>query len=573
MKYYNSKILILSLILVVSLQTFAQSATTVIVNCAQQQGTLFRAEKYNNVSGKITGASTRNADYAFMNSKDLHARVMRVWLGEGDVYNPTTNTYNFTPYTDYFNDVSQLYADEILLNFIGSKMIMAWKLTPEQCKPIVKNILIYLKTSYPKIKYIECMNEPDNWGASFTANMVYPYYKMFYQVIKEINTQLNPKVPLQIGGIAIMTFKYNSSWLTKFLDDYASDTDLNKKLDFISYHLYSYKKAPREMYSIRTMVESWLSARGLSTDIPSFVTETGLFPGDDTSGTVEDDALRQAAGMAAYNFWLSMSNKNLPFQWVLRHANYERKDQMVTRPQSYSNKLTPYGNMLHMMSMMKLTKLSTINSAIDANGLGVYAQASGDSTGLSVMCWNYQHTATNKYKTTVNILNLPTIFTGKSIRRRLFKIDQTTSNHYYDIQNCNLSVMADTILANPGNSYSFMLPLMNENSVQFIVLEPYDLNSGIFSPSLSTGKNMSLSPNPLNNSILCVELFGMEYNESVTIDILDIRGRVIYSTEVTTNNIGMNKWLIQPEIEQNGMYMVRTRSVSAINSAKLVVLH
>jgi len=471
-----NRLLFIGLYLLTGTATLFSQTATVTVDCAATQGTLFRTEAYNNVPGKNTGASTRDSDYIFMNSQGLHAKVARVWLGEGDVYNKDTKVYNYTALTDYFQDVSTLLADEILINFTASTMIMSWGYTPAQCKPIIKTIIKYYKTTYPKVKYIECMNEPDDWGTGFTPAMVYPYYKVFYEAINELNDTLKPAIPLQIGGIALMSFKYTGAeWFGAFLDGYMNDTAPNKKIDFLSYHMYSYKSWPKELSTTRSLVESWLSSRGLNTVRPSFITEVGLFPGAETSGTVEDDALRQAAGMASCQYWLTQDSKNIPFNWVVRHANYERKDQLVTRPKSYCNRLTPYGNMMKMMGMMKTTKIATTTDVMDSDGLGVYGYAATDNTGVSIMAWNYRHTGVLDYTTTIHVNNLPAIFTGKAIRKKIYKIDQTTSNNYYDVNNCNLALISDNIIPNPGTSYTVNVGLMTENSLQLITLEPIAL--------------------------------------------------------------------------------------------------
>ena len=206
-RLFNNFYFIGFFLLIININLYSQTAT-ITVDCAVTQGTLFRTEDYNNLPGKNTGASTRNVDYAFMNSQGLHAKVARVWLGESDVYDHNTKVYNYSVIADYFQDVSTLFADEILVNFISKTMILSWGYTPAQCKPVVKKILSDLKQLYPKIKYIECMNEPDDWGSGFTSTMVYPYYKVFYEAVNEINAELNPAVPLQIGGIALMSFKY-----------------------------------------------------------------------------------------------------------------------------------------------------------------------------------------------------------------------------------------------------------------------------------------------------------------------------------------------------------------------------
>jgi hypothetical protein len=177
------------------------------------------------------------------------------------------------------------------------------------------------------------------------------------------------------------------------------------------------------------------------------VTETGLFPGAATSGTEEDDALVQAAGMASYVYWETASQYNIPFNWVQRHAAEVRKDQIVTRPNSFSDRLTPYGNMMKMFGMMKATKVAATTNTMDANGLGVYGIGTKDANGLSVLVWNYQHTATQDYYTNLAISNLSSVFSGGGIRKKVYRIDQRTSNNYYNAGDCNLQLVDDTVIS------------------------------------------------------------------------------------------------------------------------------
>jgi hypothetical protein len=450
---------------------YSQSAT-ITVDANTNLGTLFRSEKYNNVAGVNTGASTRDADYAFMNSQGLHSKVLRVWVSDG-LYDGTTGTYNYSSYYNYLNSVSNLMADEILMCIPGNVLIDSRAYTPAQVKPVVKNIIKHFKNLYPKIKYIEALNEPDLYSnTNITTANLYSYYKVFYEAVNEVNAELLPTVPLQVGGAAISSFKYFSNWISALLDGYRDDVSAGKKLDFISYHTYSYKENPKETSTIRPIIEGWLSGRGLSTTIPSMVTETGLFPGAATSGTEEDDALVQAAGMASYVYWEIGSPYNIPFNWVQRHAAEVRKDQIVTRPNSYSDRLTPYGNSLKMFSMLKAQRITATTNVMDANGLGVYALATKDANGLSVLVWNYQHTATQDYYTNLAISNLSAVFSSAGIRKKVYRIDQRTSNNYYNVSNCNLQLVDDTVIANPGAAVNLSLGVMTENSLQLVILEP-----------------------------------------------------------------------------------------------------
>lgn len=489
-----------------SIAVFGQSAT-ITIDCGQSKGNLFRAESYNNVAGVNTGAATRDADYSFMSNNGMRAKILRIWIPES-IYNPATGNYNFGNYEDYLSDVSNYFADEILICIEGNVMFETWKYTPEQCKPILKHIVHYLKSKYPKITYVEGLNEPDNFkDKTMTPDKVYPYYKAFYQVVNDLNAEYNYAKPLKVGGPALMSFKISGEeWLGRFLDDYKNDPAPDKKLDFLSFHTYSYKSNPKVINTIGGIVKSWFASRGLPDNIPSFVSETGVFPGADVSGSLEQDVLIQAAGMAAYTYWFTNTENNLlPFNWVLRHAENERKDQLVTRPKSYSDRLTPYGNMMRMMAMMKTERIADKTSVMDADGLGVYGLASKDNTGLSVLTWNYQHTSKQDYFTTIDVKNLPSIFEGKAIRRKVYRIDSETSNHLHNVNNANLQLVSDSIMNNPGLNLTIPLGILTENSLQLVILEP---------SSTQAGGSFALKAKPQDNSVLLSWVTPMEANSS-----------------------------------------------------------
>src|SRR5689334_8001569 len=115
------KIINLITLILFILKVSGQSAT-ITVNANTNQGTLYRMEAYNNVSGVNTGAATRDADYAFMNSQGLHSKILRVWVSDG-LYDATTGTYNYSNYYNYLNSVSTLMADEILMFIPGNVLI------------------------------------------------------------------------------------------------------------------------------------------------------------------------------------------------------------------------------------------------------------------------------------------------------------------------------------------------------------------------------------------------------------------------------------------------------------------
>ncbi|MDF2963912.1 MAG: hypothetical protein K0S39_5647 [Paenibacillus sp.] len=461
---------------------YGASNATVSVDASNEQGTLFRAEQYNNVLDYDRYVDQRDSDVQFYNEQDLHAKVFRVWVHEKDVYDINTGTYDYSKYTDYLSDISKA-ADTLMLNIHGDKMFTEWHYSPSQWKPIFKKMVKDLKQSYPKMKYIEVLNEPD-WISGFTADDYYGYYKVSYEAINEINAELHPEIPLKVGGSSLSQF--NLTWLRAFLDGYVNDGSYNKKLDFISYHAYYrndgsgwffYKSDPSVAGNERAQLDNELSSRGLSTSIPVYITETGMYPYTlfDDPNSIQTDSLRQAAGVASLLYWYTYNNnKTYPFQWALRMDNNGRKSQLVTHdaqnnPMVFENKFTPVGNMIKMWSMMKKTKISASSNVING-GKGVYTIASKDSSGVSLMLWNYQATGTDDFNTTVNVTNLPSSFNDKNLRVKTYKINATTSNYFTNLDNSNLQMVDDKIDGHNG-TYNTSLTL-ESNSLQLVVLEP-----------------------------------------------------------------------------------------------------
>jgi hypothetical protein len=495
------------------------SSATISVDANVSQGTLFRSEQYFNIAKQSTypeAQASRSADIQFLNDQGLHTKIQRAWLNESEIYDEATGLFNkFDRIDAYLTQVSDM-GEELLINLRAEKVIKEFEYTPAQIKPIVKEYIKHIKQNFPKVKYLEVTNEPDappNSDANYyridpvtkkqtTTNILspsnyYSYYKAFSDAVNEVNAELKPSVPLQVGGPALYNFDLH--WLKGFLDGYKDDTSPTKKLDFISYHGYLridpstgrylfYKETPTIAIDERAQLEAELRSRGISTDIPSFITETGMYPGPltdtpDSIGGVQPDQLRQAAGMASQAYWYSTSSsKNYPFGWNVRHnGGNGRKDSLVSRDSYnkllnpiYSDKFTPFGNMRVMQSKMKTTKVSATSDSIDSKGKGVYALASKDDTGISLMVWNYQGTGTTEYNAAVNVTNLPSIFNGKNVRVKTYKIDSTTSNYFASLDNSNLQMVDDKIVPHKGN-YTTSVQL-ESNSLQLLVLEPESKN-------------------------------------------------------------------------------------------------
>jgi hypothetical protein len=470
---------------------------TVSVDFGAPQGALLRTERLNNFHHVNDFPEQRRADVDFLKDQGLGSDIQRVWI-RGDLCNSVAGTCDFRRMDSYLSEASDL-AKSLMIVMAGgpydSPGNPAWLVrqgkSPSEIKQLVKLAIGGLKARFPKIEYVEAFNEPD-WnlhGEDIRAGRepalqpeeLYAYYVPFYEAINELNQELRPKVRLKVGGPAFAYFK--ERWFTSFLDGYAADPNPRKRLDFISWHGYGdfnddyttfhfFKENPSEVATQRASLDTWLKERGISTRIPAFVTETGLYPGpafdDPDPGTT--DYARQAAGMASLHYWWSRQPLTYPMNWVLRHGSNGRKDMLVTRTPNgpLLDTLTPYGNMLLMRSKMKTTKVRAISNSIKA-GQGVYAIASKDKTGASLMVWNYQHINEHRYRTTIDMSHLPSHLKHGPIRQRMFLIDQKTSNYFADPATAALQQVGEKIVI-PGKKYTQTIDLP-PNAIYLILLE------------------------------------------------------------------------------------------------------
>lgn len=459
----------------------------VVVDFDRPQGKLLRTERVNNFARASAFIEQRPGDVRFYNEQGLHGEIYRVWINDS-VYDEKTGAYDYSQLLPYLTDASNL-SDSILMNLQPAGLIQEHA-SPAQIKPVIQTIIRDLKQKFPKIKYVEAFNEPDyNFAKVIEAGDLYRYYVPFYEAVHQVNTQLRPEVPLQVGGPAFMQF--NLPWLRAFFDAFEADASPDKRLDFISYHAYGYflegggapgqlrpyhffKGDPSEVASQRGALDMELRSRGLDTNIPSFLTEMGIYPGPsfDDPADPRPDYLRQAAGMASLAYWYMNDPKNVPFNWVVRHRAEERKDQLVTRVSNSkevpSGLFTPYGNMMLMMSRMKATRVAAVSDGIK-EGKGVYAIAAKDATGLSVLLWNYQHTNTVSFRADLTLTHVPKAMRNGAIRETVFRIDPRTSNFFSDPQRANLQQIADRMIT-VRNTYRESIEL-EPNSLQLILLQ------------------------------------------------------------------------------------------------------
>ena len=461
----------------------------VAVDFQSSKGPRLQVERINNVSRARTFPAQRDADIQFYNEQGLHGHIYRVWVDTQLIHDPATGTYSYEGINDYLADASRL-SDNLLVVMDTRVQVRDRKQSPAQIKPIIKTITRELKQRFAHIRYIEAFNEPDhNLAQALKPEGLYDFYRVYYEAVNEINRELEPRVPLEVGGPAFMM--YNEAWLRAFLDSYKADPAPDKRLDFISYHAYGafppgdggkqgprafhfFKGDPSEVADQRPRLETELRSRGLDVNIPSFITELGIYPGPsfDNPKDARPDYLIQAAGVPSLLYWFMEQPRVVPFNWVLRHFAEERKDQLLTRAGEGKSPptgvFTPYGNALLMMSKLKSERVTARSNAL-TKGKGIYAIATKDETGAAVMLWNYQHTGTQPYRVAIDMGQLPANLRDRSLRQRMFRIDDRTSNYWGDPTRANLQQVSETSIK-PGGQHSVTLD-MSANALQLIVLE------------------------------------------------------------------------------------------------------
>jgi len=454
----------------------------ITVDASHSVGELIRTERYNNLTDYHLFTEQRDEDVEFYNKQGLHGKIYKLWIYDADFYSPDSKAYDYSKYADYIEDASRL-SDHLMFNMNGRGIIGDWGVSVDESKKILIKILTDLKTNYPAFTYIEVLNEPD-YEKSLTPVEYYGVYKVFYEAVNVVNGNLNPKYPLKVGGPSTAQFDLN--WITTFLEEYKKDSSEDKRLDFVSYHGYFtkpgkeykfYKDDPSLVKDQRMILENEMRSRGISTDIPTFITEMGVYPGPlfDDYGNMKNDRLRQAAGVMSINYWYLNSNNSYPFNWVLRHQTEGRKDQLVTRDSTGANmihtrKFTPYGNSVLMASKLKNTRLSASSTTENKGGKGIYYIASSDDSGISVMIWNYQSKNSKGYDVELIIENLPKSFQKSQIKVETGFIDAKHSNYQYDLENCNLTMVNNIIPPLNEGVYKANLSL-EPNALYLVVLE------------------------------------------------------------------------------------------------------
>lgn len=473
----------------VNIGTFAASETEAEVNIdvSAPLGSFVRMEQYGNYTGspQSQNAAVRESDMKFMQKNGLNGKMMRMWVSLGSDFTYLNSSGKIAAKTSdivrakvnstaaaHFTDISR-YTDELLVCVQHTNMLTgAWS----QNDLIVRYTAAIkaLVTAFPKARRFEVVNEPDLADGSFYSSVddYYDfYYKAHYKALKAVNDALGlaGENSLKLGGPVTAMFiptnrnsdgERNTYYIRDFIRRYKTDSDPDKRLDFISYHQYgsAYKGDVAFMGTEQKQLRSWLGesygGAVLDENLPIYVSEVGVFPGKNSSSLdFYADAFLNAAALASMNYhYINNADGNLqlhPFMWVPRHTqstNWRKNmlvnDKIDNSSGAVTQYFTPTGNMFRMLAMLRGERVAAevmpqrSGSAGDGSSLGLYALATRDDDSVGAMLWNYQFdnnaslaapfnkgNITYNVRTNINGLDSIEKFRGKDVLVRLYRID------------------------------------------------------------------------------------------------------------------------------------------------------
>ncbi|MDO6605682.1 hypothetical protein [Arenibacter palladensis] len=415
-----------------------EKKSIVIVDYTKEIGKLRRPELYNNNSLLRTPSDLIAKKYK--NEIGLQ-KIIRSWLTVEDFWDYKTDTYdynfkcgwdtnewdNYYDYLQRFSDISE----ELVLNVRGlHREVVDGKIQMTAWRKAVKNGILHYKTKYPKLKYIEALNEYSIGAFGGLSNsQYYKFYIEFYKIVNEINEALQPKIPLLIGGPVVTTDGFTDGArrdkLRDFLRNYANDANPKKKLDFISYHEYYEGEDPSVVAVQGKLIDEWCQEFGLPTDIPVQINEMGPYGGKNKNFGIEKDNLLVAAAMNSLFYFYNLQPDLQGFHWVMQHKTNDRKTQIFD-----NLNWTPYGMSLKMQSKMAEIQISATEPKL-VKGKGVYSLASKNEKKITVMLWNYQWSEGIRNENVEVVLqNLPDRLLNREIVIKEYMLNSKFNNYF-----------------------------------------------------------------------------------------------------------------------------------------------
>jgi hypothetical protein len=341
----------------------------------------------------------------------------------------------------------------------------------------IKQQIVYYKTKFPKIKYIQAGNEPDFNGE--TAAAYYETYKDYYKAVNAANAELglagNNTIRLSNAAFTSSTnfFTGTMDYANQFLTLYAADTDPGKRLDFFSINCYTEQSNPKLFETVKPQITAALNAKGI-TPRQVFVTEYGLVGGTFIPAAWTQSQIMTAwpAAQLAKAYYLYEGGADRVFNWAIAHGDILHKSEIADLTNAYPN---PYGYALMLSKELsdRVTRIKATSTKLTDKGLGINAIAAmGNGKGMAILVWNYNYTNfTPDQEIKVQINNIPKSLLPAKMNATIYMIDSKSNNYYNDPNNSKTLASLSTTAYDYSAALSVPLKLEG-NSVALIVLNP-----------------------------------------------------------------------------------------------------
>jgi hypothetical protein len=451
-----------------------ESQYRVVVDAGSQIGPVMRLAQAttHSTSSPLPGEATR----AYMQSLDHE--VVRTWIQTRYVYNKGNIDYNYKYESSDVGaeDALRFYATtgkSVLIALSAYTPTSTWPLPQgEAFTDFLRQTLVYYKSKYPNIRYVQVGNEPD--ANDETMATYYPIYRQYYRAVNAANAELGLTGDDRIlisNGPFTSNVTNMLAYAGPFFAAYAADADPEKKLDFFSFHVYGETDRPIELLAARQRIDAAMQANGLA-PIPVFVDEYGVFGGSSlpVRFTKAELVTLQPAGQLTKAFYLYEGGIDAVFNWAIFHSTLPMKSQLADVQTAVRY---PYGNALLLAKELsdRGTRIAATSSAIDAKGLGTHVLAAMDKEGIAILVWNFNWRLTTPAPKDFSILvkNIPqSVIGGGAMRQTVYMIDSKTNNVYTNPAQTTLEPSSSQEVA-VGSTLSIPMQ-MEPYSVALVVL-------------------------------------------------------------------------------------------------------
>jgi hypothetical protein len=451
-------------------------STAITVDCSQPQGDVMRLEQANvhSTTSALPGEKARTWLQA------LNHKTIRTWLALRTI---NKEGYNYKYDGNATAESSLAYystcADSLLIALTAYTPSASFPLPGNgkgaAFQNFIKQVVVYYKTKYPKIKYIQAGNEPDYNGE--TAADYYEVYKDYYKAINAANIELGltgaGKIMLSNAAFtSTTTFSELLPYTNQFLTLYAADADPAKRLDFFSMNCYTEQSNPKVFETAKPQIIAAMASKEM-TARPVFVTEYGLAGGNFIPASWNQAQIMTAWAPAqvAKAFYLYEGGVDRVFNWCISHADILHKSELADLANAYPN---PYGYALVFGKEVSArgTRVKATSGKLSAQGLGINALAAmGNNKGIAILVWNYNYTTfVGDQDVNVRINNIPlSAFNGK-INAKVYLLDSKHNNIATNPAQTSLKSSVEEVY---NYASTLDIPLKLEgNAVALILLNP-----------------------------------------------------------------------------------------------------